>query len=421
MARTVSRAVVFEDFLANMIGAMGAGLSQSGQRGAQGRGFGAAINYPYQQQARLQALQAQQAQIEQEQARTQQTEAQTALLSSSIPLTAPNGQTFYVPASVAAQYLRGGAAAQIGAQGRVEAAQIGAQAKMDVEKMHLQVLQGGISKFVPDLDSSGQPIYRLFNKFGQEVGRTEVKFLPQLITKSSSTVEYKDDGNGNILALPKTTTTTPIVGGRAAGPVSTPGATPSGFPSATPSGFPRRGGQVVAPGKPVSMVVGTDKRGMQVAGTPDELRTAGVSQYVKLDGAEAAKVNTARQLTSPGGLFNLIDQDLSRFKPGELPGLGPRWNEFLAGTVGTADPRYVALRTHVNGLLSTALMQAHVGARGGERLMEHFEDIANAGKMSLPTLRAALGAERQYVEEKAMRPLAGGAAGGARRIIDLTQ
>lgn len=58
-------------------------------------------------------------------------------------------------------------------------------------------------------------------------------------------------------------------------------------------------------------------------------------------------------------------------------------------------------------------MQPHVGARGGEALMEHFEDIANAGKMSKDTLGAALGAEQQYVEEKAMRPVKAGGGGTA--------
>jgi hypothetical protein len=36
--------------------------------------------------------------------------------------------------------------------------------------------------------------------------------------------------------------------------------------------------------------------------------------------------------------------------------------------------------------------------------MEHFEGLANAGKMDGDTLRAALETERRYVEEKAMLP-----------------
>lgn len=255
----------------------------------------------------------------------------------------------------------------------------------------------------------------------------------------SNTTETKELADGTIVQVPKTTTTQKVSPG---GTAAAPGIGSSLSPLAPASNNPLApavSGSRTTPGKPISMttkggvktlvgpdgqplrgkgstqmMVGTDAQGRQIAGTPQEMTAAGVANFTKLDSGEAAKVNTARQMTSPGGLFNLIDNDLARFKPGELEALGPRWNEFLAGTVGTMptgpdgkqDTRYVALRTHVNGLLSTALMQAHVGARGGERIMEHFEDIANAGKMSLPTLKTALDAERQYVEEKAMRPTA---------------
>lgn len=242
--------------------------------------------------------------------------------------------------------------------------------------------------------------------------RSEAPFAPT-VSNTTQTIELSD---GTIVQVPKTTTTQKI----------TPGGT---GPSGTPT--PAIPGVIPTPGKPVSlstrggvktlvdangnplrgkgsaqMMVGTDAQGRQIAGTPQEMTAAGATNFTKLDSGEAAKVNTARQMTSPGGLFDLINKDFSQFKPGELEGLAPRWNEFLAGTYGTADPRYVALRTHLTGLLSTALMQAHVGARGGERIMEHFQDLANAGKMSLPTMKAAVEAERQYVEEKAMRPTA---------------
>jgi len=210
---------------------------------------------------------------------------------------------------------------------------------------------------------------------------------------TTNTVEYKDDGQGNIVALPKTTTTNKNLPG-------SPAASVKPAVGATSPGSPK----VVISGKSVPMSFGTDSDGNQVAGTPAELKAAGVSNYSPLGADGTAKVNIARQLISPTGLFALAQKDLDKFKPGELEGLAPRWNEFLAGKVGTDDPRYVALRTHVNGLLSTALMQAHMGARGGESIMEHFQDMANAGKMSKDTLQSALGAEKEYVQDKAMRP-----------------
>ena len=154
-----------------------------------------------------------------------------------------------------------------------------------------------------------------------------------------------------------------------------------------------------------NFMVGSDTAGRQVVGTPDELKAAGVTATSKLDTGDVGKVVVARQLTSPGGLFDLVDKDLAQFKPEELSALNSRWNEFLAGKIGQGDERFAALRTHTH-LLSTAMMQAHVGSSGGEGMMEHFANLADAGKMDGTTLKAALAAEKQYVTEKAARPQA---------------
>jgi len=75
----------------------------------------------------------------------------------------------------------------------------------------------------------------------------------------------------------------------------------------------------------------------------------------------------------------------------------------MTGTVGAGDPLYTKLRTDTQ-LLSTAIMQAHVGSRGSESMLEHFKGLANAGKMDAPTLTAALQAEFHYVKGKALLP-----------------
>lgn len=159
--------------------------------------------------------------------------------------------------------------------------------------------------------------------------------------------------------------------------------------------------------KPQDLATGTDTKGNEMAGTAAELKAAGVGNITKLPAADASKVSIARQLTSPTGLFSNVEKDLAAFKPEELSALAARWNEFQTGTLGSGDPRFAALRTD-SGLLSTALMQAHVGSRGGEQMMEHFANLANAGKMNGEILKSAFATERRYVEEKAMRP--GGAA-----------
>jgi hypothetical protein len=136
--------------------------------------------------------------------------------------------------------------------------------------------------------------------------------------------------------------------------------------------------------KPSNIVTGTSLDGRQVAGTLEELTSTGVTGITKLPSADASKVYIARQLISPDGLITNTEKDIAAFQPEELNAIGSRWNEFMTGKVGAGDPRYVALRTDTQ-LLSTALMQAHVGSRGSEGMMEHFGNMANAGKMDAGT------------------------------------
>ena len=154
------------------------------------------------------------------------------------------------------------------------------------------------------------------------------------------------------------------------------------------------------------MLVGTSPDGRQVAGTEQELRSIGVSQITKLGSSEAEKVNAARELTSSNGLFHMVNSDLAQFKPEELSTIGAHWNEFATGAIGTGDTRYAALRTDM-GLLSTKMMQAHVGSRGSVAFMDHFKGLADQGKMNGDILKTSVGREKEYVESIAMRPKTG--------------
>jgi hypothetical protein len=168
--------------------------------------------------------------------------------------------------------------------------------------------------------------------------------------------------------------------------------------------------------KAEDMVFGTTQDGRQVAGSKEELAQAGIQNPVKLPGTEAQKVVVARQLIGPRkGLFDLVNKDVdSLAKQGKLGVAATRWNDFMAGKVGS-EPDFAPLRTHM-GLLATALMQAHVGARGSKDMLEHFKELANYSISDEKTLRAALQAEWEYVNEKAMlpsgNPVAGRAAAG---------
>lgn len=92
-----------------------------------------------------------------------------------------------------------------------------------------------------------------------------------------------------------------------------------------------------------------------------------------------------------------IQQEIANLgAQGKLGPLAGRWNEFLAGKVGNGDPDYVALRTDLS-LFSTALMKAHVGARGSEFIMKHFQSLIDSGKMSPESLDAAMGSISGYL------------------------
>jgi hypothetical protein len=154
------------------------------------------------------------------------------------------------------------------------------------------------------------------------------------------------------------------------------------------------------------MYVGSASDGTQIAGTASDLQAAGASGVTKLDADTGKKVITARQLISPQGLFGLISQDMKTLQASGKLGSSAeaRINDALLQKAG-ADPDYAPLFVHTH-LLSTALMQAHVGSRGSSDMMEEFQKLANAGKMNADTLRSALSAEYNYVHEKAMLPKA---------------
>lgn len=166
------------------------------------------------------------------------------------------------------------------------------------------------------------------------------------------------------------------------------------------------GDRVLGQGKIPDMSIATLPGNRIVYGTPAQLRLAGVpaSSIMKLDASQRKIAESARQMTSKGSLFDLVQDDLNSFKPEELTPLISRWDEWLAGTWGGGAPeKYVRLRTHLNKLLGTAIMQSHVSG-GGEAMKNDFETIAQAGKMDKATIQAAFSAERDYIDDRAGRP-----------------
>ena len=157
-----------------------------------------------------------------------------------------------------------------------------------------------------------------------------------------------------------------------------------------------------------TMYLGHDPQGNPIAGTSDQLKASGVQGVTKMPTEEVSKTNAARDLISPNGLFNSVAQNIQALQSkGQLGVVGSRWNDFLAGKVGEGDPDFQALRTNM-GLLSTKLMQAHVGSRGSSQMLEHFQHLADYRITDAPTLLSALSAEHKYMTNTAAYPKQGG-------------
>ena len=80
--------------------------------------------------------------------------------------------------------------------------------------------------------------------------------------------------------------------------------------------------------------------------------------------------------------------------------IGPaagRWSAFWSGKIGAENPEYNKIRVDA-GLLSTALMRMHVGARGGEQIMEHFTKLVGLGQQSPENMKAAMDEILDYAD-----------------------
>lgn len=126
---------------------------------------------------------------------------------------------------------------------------------------------------------------------------------------------------------------------------------------------------------------------------PGAVSTSGLSSMDVPTAATRTMAETAPKVID---LANRVSQLVNE----QEKSLGPaasRWNEFMAGKVGAPNPDFTKLRTDV-GLLTTALMRMHVGARGGERIMEHFQNLIDVSKQSPENLKAAIGEIVAYAQ-----------------------
>jgi len=91
----------------------------------------------------------------------------------------------------------------------------------------------------------------------------------------------------------------------------------------------------------------------------------------------------------------LVDQQEQSLGP-----MSSRWQEFMAGKIGSPNADFTKLRTDT-GLLQTLLVRMHVGARGGQQMIEHFQKLIDSSKQSPENMRAALDEIDSYAADVA--------------------
>jgi hypothetical protein len=147
-------------------------------------------------------------------------------------------------------------------------------------------------------------------------------------------------------------------------------------------------------------MMGQTDTGAVIAGTPEALAAAGAKNIHKIAPAEGSKIDIARQLIAPDGLFKKVAGDVDNLeKQGKLGTFASRFQNATAEELGS-NPEFKSLATSM-GLLTTALMQAHVGNSGRVGMLEHFSKLADYRIEDAATLKAALSSEYKYVREKA--------------------
>ena len=255
-----------------------------------------------------------------------------------------------------------------------------------------------------------------------------------MVPKTVTTTTPKVDSNGQYQNFTETHTTTPLVpGGKAPAPgIPAPPGAP-GAPAKPSSGGGSRTAKTKPPKANVAPVV--DAQGNPVYGpnaakwamwtNPDTGQQEAGPLSMAPKGSNPALVGSQEQrdninarhaltlMTKVGdpskpetmGVLQLIN---ALDKEGKLGVLASRYNNFVTKGIGASpddDPRIIML-INKNMLSDTATMLAHFGASGGRspQMLQHFLDMANAGKMDAATLKAGTEAIADYMKDRAMIP-----------------
>jgi hypothetical protein len=296
-ARPISRAATMEEFLGNFIGALGQGFAASGHGpGAFARGFGAAATAPLQQQQQRAQFQTEQ---EERQAQTQMTQEQAAALPAqrAAQLAGLTAQPRFDPDTKAYLGQMNDAQFQNYLKGQ-GAASTTARSKQAIAELNQLAGQGKVAFIKPAVGGG----FAAYDKQGNLMRVLEGAIDPAQLQKISSTTEWKSDGAGGFMALPKTTVSGPAQSLQSKVPaLGAPQAQPpvSGFPktagatSAQPSAS---GGRRYYGAGPVFAM--DPQTGQQVLSTPQEVASKGLTNPVPVKQTDIEKEKSVSSMIS---------------------------------------------------------------------------------------------------------------------------
>lgn len=389
-ARPVSRLDAFENFLGNFLNSFSTGMSNAGTGpAANARGFGSAVQAPYQRQMQQyqagQQQQAQQSQLAAQAAETQKTQAQTAQMGQMVTL--PNG--VQMPLSLAQKVYP----AMISGQARVAAA--GAQKRFmttpfGVYDTQLQKYAGGSGAGPTALTTINQEMADQYglpkDLIGKQVKLTDLAALER---GAASQITPVQGSEGPALANKVTGEVRKLgLGSPAANAIA------QGKLSLQQAAFERDTfGQLFGDTakKYPSLISLADENGNAIGWKSPTAPTANIKTQ-------------AQQAQDLSKLFKDVKAEIGRAQQaGKIgPGAG-RINEFLTGKVGAEDPEFARLRM-LGALTLSGTLKAHFGARGGgEMIYKDFENRFNTGKMTMGDLNAALDGMSTFMGQYAKR------------------
>jgi hypothetical protein len=166
--------------------------------------------------------------------------------------------------------------------------------------------------------------------------------------------------------------------------------------------------------------------GRTVAGPLSLAQKSGAENPAALDTRDVQSVMDARQVvnmvnkkggTSDPTTWGVLQLAQSLNKDGKMGVFTSRFNRLMTQGVGSEpgdDARIISLLDK-GQLMTTLTMKSHFGATGGRspQMLEHFEQLAQAGKMDGPTFINGTKAVADYMLDKSMMiPGQGGKAGG---------